>query len=202
MRKRVASRAIRRVAVLTGLVALFALAIARLDLRPNFSRVRVAILSGSEGGNYHAIVGHLAAAARNQRGQIENVATQGSVDNIERLSAARQSCRAHFALVQDGLDWPPGLELTARLPRAESVFILGRAADRIRALVDLQRLRIGIGPEGSGTNLLARKILESPFLTGHQLTLTNHPLDEQLSRLQAGALDLGVFVIDEDAALI
>ena len=202
LRKLLGTWAVRRVAVLIGVLAVLASIIASLDLQPNFARVKGAILSGAEGGNYHAIVALLAAEAHGGRGHIENLATQGSVDNIEQLAAAHQTCRAHFALVQDGLDWPSGFELVARLPRSESVFFLGRDADRVRALTDLRGLRIGIGPEGSGTALLARKILDSRDLAGLGLGLTHHPLDEQLSLLQTGGLDLGMLVMDEDALMV
>jgi hypothetical protein len=104
--------------------------------------------------------------------------------------------------VQDGLDWSPGLELIARLPRSESVMFLGRDADRIRALTDLQGFRIGIGPQGSGTAHLARQLLESRDLASLDLRLTHHLLEEQLSLLQSGALDLGVLVMDEDAVMV
>lgn len=162
----------------------------------------MAVLSGEEGGNYHALVQQLAAEARGQNGRITNIPTRGSIDNIERLSAARESCDVQFALAQDGLDWPQGLELVARLPRSESVFFLGRKADPIETLLDLRGFKIGIGPEGSGTAVLVRTILESRDLASLGLTLTNHPLDEQLSLLDTGVLDLGAFVIDEDARLI
>lgn len=154
------------------------------------------------GGNYHAIVSQLAAEAHEKHGAIENLTTQGSVHNIQRLAAASEGCRAHFALVQDGLDWPAGLELVARLPRSESVFFLGRRADGIRTLSELRGFRIGIGPEGSGTALLSRQILESAFMKGLGLTLTTHAFDEQFSLLETGALDLGVLVMDEDAAMM
>jgi hypothetical protein len=105
-------------------------------------------------------------------------------------------------MVQDGLDWPAGLELVARLPQSESVFFLGRDADRIRALTDLRGFRVGIGPEGSGTAHLARKLLEARDLASLDLKLTHHPLDQQLSLLQSGELDLGMFVMDEDARMM
>jgi DNA-binding transcriptional LysR family regulator len=130
-----------------------------------------------------------------------NLATQGSVDNLAQLAAAKPTCRAHYALVQDGLDWPSGLELVARLPRSESVFFLGRDADRIRTLTDLRGLRIGAGPQ-AGTALLAQKILQSRDLSPLNLKLTHLPLDVQIMQLQDGRLDLGVFVMDEDAHLI
>jgi TRAP-type uncharacterized transport system substrate-binding protein len=202
IRKPVAAHVRGRVLGVIAAVALLALAIGRLDLQPDLSRVKVAILSGVEGGNYHALVDRLAAVASREQGSIENLATQGSVDNIARIVAARKTCRVQFALAQDGLDWPAGLELVARLPRSETLFVLGREADRLRTLNDLRGLRLGIGPVGSGTAMLARMILQSRDLASLGLTVVNLPFDEQLARLQDGTLDLGVLVMDEDARMI
>ena len=202
LQKLLTTRAVRRAAILIGTLAVLAALVASLDLPPNLARVNLAILSGSESGNYYAIVARLAAEAQRNGGHVENVATQGSVENIKRLTDARSSCRVQFAIVQEGRDWPPGLELVARLPRPETVFFLGRDADRIRSLADFRGLRIGIGPEDSGTALTARVFLGSRDVAGLGLVPTHHPLDEQLSLLQRGALDLGMFVMDEDAVMI
>jgi TRAP-type uncharacterized transport system substrate-binding protein len=202
LQKLLETRTVRRAALLTGCLALLAVVIAGIDLQPNLARVKIAMLSGSERGNYHAIVARLAQEARSGRGRVENLPSQGSIENIERLSGARRTCQAQFALVQNGLDWLPGLELVARLPRSESVFFLGRDADRIRALTDLQGFRIGIGPEGSGTARLARELLEGRDLVNLGFKLSHHRLNEQLSLLQNGGLDLGVLVMDEDAVMV
>jgi hypothetical protein len=63
-------------------------------------------------------------------------------------------------------------------------------------------LRLGIGPEDSGTADVGRLFLADRDVVGLGLQPAHYPLDEQLSLLERGALDLGVFVIDEDAALI
>ncbi len=202
LRKFLNTHAVRRAALLLGIVALLGIVVASIDLQPNLARVKVAILSGSEGGNYHAVVERLATEAVRAKGEIRNVPTQGSIENLERLSAARRTCDAQFALVQDGLDWPSGFELVARLPRPESVIILGRDADRLRTLSDLRGLRVGIGPEGSGTARLARDLLRNRDLEGLGLRITNHRLDEQLSLLERGELDLGVLVMDESAPMV
>lgn len=206
MRNPVTIRGMRRAAWLLGAIAVVAIVFGRRDLQPNLARVNVAILSGSEGGNYHALVSKLAAEARRGLGSVENIATPGSVENVSRLAAARDTCRVQFALVQDGLDWPQGLELVARLPRSESVFFLGRDADRIHGLADLRGLKIGIGPDGSGTALLARNILQNGLQNGDPaglgVVMVNVPLDAQLSQLERGQLDLGVVVMDEDAVMI
>jgi hypothetical protein len=58
-------------------------------------------------------------------------------------------------------------------------------------------MRIGIGPIGSGTEHVARQVLEP--LAELDLTLVTQGMDEQLVQLERGELDLGAMVIDEDA---
>jgi TRAP-type uncharacterized transport system substrate-binding protein len=182
--------------LLIGLVALF------VDPTPDLARLRVRVLSASARGNYAEIVNTLAAAAAQKQGRIANITSAGSGENIARLMASQQSCDVHFALVQDGMDWPVehGLELIGRLSKPESLVFLGRDADRIKALPDLQGKRIGIGPPGSGTERVARQVLA--LLAGLDFTLSTPTLDEQLVQLERGDLDLGAMVIDEDAQLL
>jgi uncharacterized protein len=191
-----------KTALLGGLLVLIGLLVVWANRAPNLSNLRVVILSGSARGNYYAVVNTLAAEARQQQGQIDNLVSAGSVENIARLLAAQTSCTIHFALVQDGMDWPPGqaLELIGRLSKAESLVFLGPDADRIRTLSDLRGKRIGIGPIGSGTERVVRQLL-APF-TELDLRLSTHTLDAQLTLLAAGELDLGAMVIDEDAGLL
>jgi hypothetical protein len=103
---------VRRAALLIGALAALA-AIARLDLQPNLARVKVAILSGAEGGNYHAIVTQLANEARSERGHIQNAATQGSVETssgwlpIARRVAPISRWRRMGSIGQlDSSSWP------------------------------------------------------------------------------------------------
>jgi TRAP-type uncharacterized transport system substrate-binding protein len=169
---------------------------------PDLSYVKVAILSGSEEGNYHVIVAKVAAEAQRQHGRVVNVSSAGSIENITRLAAAKSSCNVQFALVQDGLPWPDSnpFQLIGRLPVSESFIVLGRNADRIRSVTDLRGLRIGIGPVGSGTEYLARQIVGQ--LAELDIKMTTQPLQEQLAMLERGELDLGAMVMDPDAALV
>ena len=169
---------------------------------PNLSFVDVAILSGSNEGNYHAIVARAAAEAQRRRGRIANVSSAGSIENIARLAAAKWSCNVQFALVQDGLPWPDShtFQLLAHLPEPESFVVLGRNADRIRSVTDLRGLRIGIGPIGSGTEYLSRQFVAQ--LAELDIKLSTQPLEEQLAMLERGELDLGAMVIEPDADLL
>jgi TRAP-type uncharacterized transport system substrate-binding protein len=169
---------------------------------PDLSFVNVTVLSGSNEANYHAIVARAAAEAQRRHGRIANVATAGSIENITRLAAAKASCNVQFALVQDGLPWPDShpLQLVAHLPEPESFVILGRNADRIRAVTDLRGLKIGIGPVGSGTEYLSRQFVAQ--LAELDIKLSTQPLQEQLAMLERGDLDLGAMVIEPDADLL
>jgi TRAP-type uncharacterized transport system substrate-binding protein len=191
-----------KTALLGGLLVLISLLVVWANRAPTLSNLRVAILSGSARGNYYAIVNTLAAEARQQQGQIDNLVSAGSVENIARLLAAQSSCTIHFALVQEGMDWPAGhpLELIGRLSKAESLVFLGPDADRLRVLSDLRGKRIGIGPSGSGTARLVRQVFAP--LAELDLRLSTHSLDEQFAKLADGELDLGAMVIDEDARLL
>src|SRR5215468_7480595 len=131
--------------VLIGLLVIWA------NRTPTLSSLRVAILSGSARGNYYAVVNTLAAEARQQQGQIDNLVSAGSVENIARLLAAQSSCTIHFALVQEGMDWPPAQagELIARLRKVKSFLSPARDADLTGELTALGGKLIGIGPIGS-----------------------------------------------------
>ena len=131
------SRALKTALLLAALVVIAVIA-ATFGPNPDLSHVKVAVLSGSAEGNYHAIVAKAATEARRQHGRIDNLASAGSIENIARLAAAKASCDIQFALVQDGLPWPKAhpFQLIGRLPIPESFFVLGREADRIRSIAD------------------------------------------------------------------
>lgn len=191
-----------KTALLFGVLGLIVLLAAIYDPRPSLRHVRVSVLSGPATGHYHAVVDRLAAAVARQKGRIENLASAGSAENVRRLVAAAASCELQFGLVQDGIEWPGnhGLELIGRLPRPESLIILGRQADAIGSPAQLRGLRVGIGPEGSGTAVLARKVL-SP-LDGLDVRVSMQSIDTQLGMLERGELDLGMMVIDDQAQLV
>ena len=195
------ARALKTVLLLAVLAAI-AFGIAFYGRNPDLSHVKVAFLSGTERGNYYAVVQKMAAEAKRHRGRVDNIATAGSVENIEKLAAGKASCSVHFALVQDGLPWPSddSFELIGRLPRSESLVLVGRNADEISKVQDFRGKRIGIGPAGSGTEYVARSVLTQ--LTGLDIKASTHPLVEQLAKLESGELDLAAMVIDTDAQLL
>ncbi|MBN1532735.1 MAG: hypothetical protein JXA20_08740 [Spirochaetes bacterium] len=174
---------------------LVVLAFQFIEIFPDLSHLDVPVFSGGKTGNYYQTVERAAAVADKGHGRIRNVATEGSIDNTERLAA--YDCGGAFALVQDGLPWKEGMELVARLTSPETVFFLGPGADSISSIGQLSGKRIGIGPKGSGTAHLAESLFKTPQLGGLKVTISYHGSEEQLELLKKGELDLGMFVISE-----
>jgi TRAP-type uncharacterized transport system substrate-binding protein len=191
-----------KAALFFGVLALIVVLAAIYEPAPSLRHVKVVITSGGASGNYYAVVDRIASEVARQRGRVTNLTSAGSVENVQRLVAARKTCEVQFGLVQDGIDWPQdhGLELIGRLPRPESLIVLGRQADQISSPAQLRGLKVGIGPVGSGTEFLARKVLEQ--VRDLDLKVSTQSIDRQLDLLERGELDLGFMVIDDQAQLL
>jgi len=191
-----------KVAVAALVIGVIGLVVSRIDVKHDLHRMRVRVLSGEPEGNYHGVVDRLGAMASDRRGVVENVASAGSLENVQRLSAATRSCDVQFGLAQEGTPWTAGLVLIGRLAKPEAVLFLGRSGDAVQDFADLKGLRVGAGPAGSGTDRLAREMFALPDLAGLGVVLSNHDVTEELEQAARGELDLALVVIDPDAPLI
>ncbi|HEY8078993.1 MAG TPA: TAXI family TRAP transporter solute-binding subunit, partial [Labilithrix sp.] len=195
-----------KLGVVIGVVFAVGFVFSKLNFTRNMHRLDAGFVSGSPDGAYHAIVDDLAALAAKSGGRIRNIETNGSSENIKRLSdsAATGACDIELALVQDGSDFDKSekLRLVGRLPKSESVFFLGKDADKITEFAQLAGFRIGIGPHGGGTARVVHQIFAMPELAALKPELSSHTNAEQLDLAKRGELDLAAFVIDEDAPFI
>jgi hypothetical protein len=193
-----------RIGVFVGLIALIGLFFAAIDLTPDLSAMRATLVSGPADGEDYALAATLAAAAKRHHGTLLNVATAGVGVNLARLGDATAGDRPDFALAVEGLDYSAAreLELVARVPATRTLFALGPDADAMHSVADLKGRQIGIGPRDSATNLLAREILNAAPLDGLGVTLSEHSVPAQLTLLRGHRLDLGLFLVAADAALI
>ncbi len=199
----------RRIALALGLLAGVAFVISRVDFARDMHRLDTGMLSGASDGSYHAIVQDLAHRAEPERGKLRELTSEGSTENIKRLSAAASlGCDISFGLVQDGSDFPVGrdkkkkLELLGRLPKSESLFFLGRDVSSRTNLASLAGAKIGVGPAQSGSSRVAGQIFALPDLASLGVTLSHEPMVEQVAMAERGELDLVALVIDEDAPVL
>ncbi len=191
-----------------GLFALVGFAVSRTDFSRDMHRLRVGMMGGAKGGSYSAMVDEVGSLAAKHHGVVTHVSSAGSRENILRLGAARRSgtCEVAFGLAQDGSDFSDGvggrLELIGRLPKSESVLFLGRDADKRTSLTSLRGVRIGVGPQGSGSATLARQIFALDDLASLGVELDERPIAEQLTMAKANQLNLVMLVTDEDSPLV
>ncbi len=198
------SRFALRASVISIAIAFGALFFRNLDLVPDLSYVDIKILSGSPEGQYHSMIERLVSAAADQQARVSNITTRGSRENLDRLATAQDNCEVQLGLVQDGFDRQTyqGLELIGRIGRSEALILMGRNGDNIHRLADLQDLKIGVGPERSGSAFLAERLLNAADLSSLQIILEHHTLKQQVELAVTGKLDLALFIMDEDASLI
>jgi len=191
-----------KTAAFFAVVLLLVAVVAWVDPRPSLRHVRVSMLSGTTSGNYYATVDKLGAEVARRGGRVLNLASAGAVENVQRLVDGATDCKVDFALVQDGVVLPAGdkLEQLGRLPRKESLVVLGRGTHALRVPADLKDLRLGIGPVGSGTEQVMQQILVQ--LSGLDLVVSTQSFDAQLDMVERGQLDLAAMIIDDGAQLL
>jgi TRAP-type uncharacterized transport system substrate-binding protein len=196
-------KALARVSLLLVTAALIAALAAAFGIARDYGYLRATILTGSPGGQYHALATRLADRATREHGILTVIPTAGSIENVRRLASPPGRCEM-FALIQDGTPVPTDarLELLGRLPAPESLLLLGRTGNTYRALPDLRGASIGIGPEGSGTAYLMQQLFADTDLRGLDVHLSKYELAEQARLVAEGKLDLAAFVMQEDAEFL
>jgi len=193
-----------RLAFLFCIAAAVAALAGAFGIARDYGYLQASILSGSPGGQYHALATRLSERARREHGTLTVIPTAGSIENVVRLTASRANCNEMFALIQDGTPIPPDtrFELLGRLPTPESLLLLGKPGRDFRTLSDLRGASIGIGPEGSGTAHLMQQLLTDRDVGDLGFKLSYHPLAEQAALVAQGKLDIAAVVMQEDAEFL
>jgi TRAP-type uncharacterized transport system substrate-binding protein len=197
-------KGLARAALLFAIAAVVAGIAAAFGIARDFGYLHASILSGSPGGYYHALASRLAARAKRGHGMLTVVPTEGSIENVSRLTRGNGHCDEMFGLIQDGtpVAAAANLSLLGRLPNQESLLLLGKPGNAFHSFADLRGASIGIGPKESGTAYLMRQLFEDRDLRGLDVHFSYHELPEQAELVSQGKLDLAGFVMEEDAELL
>jgi TRAP-type uncharacterized transport system substrate-binding protein len=197
-------KVVARALFLIVVAALLAAVAAAFGIARDYGYLQASILTGSPGGQYHALATRLSQRAKREHGTLTVIPTAGSIENVNRLASASDRCSDMFALIQDGTPVPAEarLELLGRLPTPETLMLLGRAGRTFHTLPDFRGTSIGIGPQGSGTAFLVQQLLADTDLRELDIHLSHHELPEQAKLVAEGKLDLAAFVMQEDAEFL
>src|SRR5262245_26259636 len=81
-----------RALLLLVAAALVAAAASAFGIARDYGYLHASILTGSPGGQYHALATRLADRAKREHGTLSVISTEGSIENISRLANARGGC--------------------------------------------------------------------------------------------------------------
>ena len=86
-----------RVSLLLVAAAAVAAVASAFGIAHDYGYLHASILTGSPGGQYHALATRLADRAKREHGTLMVIPTAGSIENVSRLANARGGCAEKFA---------------------------------------------------------------------------------------------------------
>jgi len=179
-------------------VAAVTLAVAFLFVGPPPPE-RLRLATGSPEGMYHAFGQRYRELLAESDVELELVPTSGSVDNLRRLAAGE----VDLAFVQGGTASAVESDGLVGLGSLfyEPLWVFQRGGEGVELLRELAGRRVAVGPKGSGTRVLSRRLLADNGLGEEdvaQLPLTGSVAAEALL---AGEVD-AVFLVSSSGAAV
>jgi TRAP transporter TAXI family solute receptor len=160
------------------------------------------IAAGAQGGAYMAFADSLRTDLAERGFNVDITETAGSVDNVALL----KSGGADVGIVQSGTDSfvdMSGLTAISELfYEPVWIFYSEAGAPGLSSPQELVGKRVGVGPQGSGTNLLARALLSAFGLDAAAVTMVEAPTSDMLTMLRSGTLDVAFVVASPSAPII
>jgi hypothetical protein len=128
--------------------------------------------------------------------KVEILSSKGALDNLQQL--ANPAINADVGFVQGGLN--DGID-TSRLVSlgtlfAQPLMVYHRNAETVEVLSQLKGKRLAIGPVGSGTRVLAQKLLKANEMDGKPTELLDLSGEEAAKALADGTIDAAFLMGD------
>lgn len=163
---------------------------------------QVVMSTGPVDGAYHAFALRYREHLARYRINLVLKPSDGSVENLARLEARREGVQV--ALLQGGIasaaEQPAIMTLGSLF--YEPVWVFQRGRDKAASLGELRGKRIAVGPEGSGTRVLALRLLGLHGIDARSARLDDATGMKAAEMLEAGALDAAIFVAGSTAPAV
>jgi TRAP-type uncharacterized transport system substrate-binding protein len=183
--------------VLVPLMAFFAIAVWLTVKSVRFAPPHtIRFVSGPDGSGYRNQAERYKKIIESYGVKVEILPSRGALDNLQRLADPHSKIDVGF--VQGGLS--DGIE-TAHLESLGSVFaqplmVYARAPEALDSLAALKGKRVAVGPEGSGTRVLALKLLKGNEIEGPPTQLLDIGGEQAAQALIAGTIDAAFLMGD------
>ncbi len=184
------------VVLLPILVVTFALGWLAVKLIRPAPPDKVVILAGPKDSSFEIAATRYQKLIEAHGIKVEVRQTDGSIENLKQLLDRRQPADVGF--VQTGLasdDKAPGL-LSLGTLYIQPFMVFYRGKTEIERLTQLKGKRIAIGPDGSGTAVIASRMLAENEMDKKAATLLSLDGDDAIAALVAGKAD-AIFVTSE-----
>ena len=169
---------------------------------------KIVIATGGKTGQYYRL-GNLYKAEFEKKGiQVEVLSTKGSVENLELINDPKK--KVDLAFVQSGTglakDYPQ-LESLAGV-FYEPLWVVYRE-DAFRSLArppekigDINKKKMSIGIQGSGTRSIVEKIFSLESLSTEAPNIFGLNTDDSLKKLQSGEIDVMFICVNDHAEIM
>jgi TRAP transporter TAXI family solute receptor len=170
---------------------------------------KVAIATGSKNGAYFHFAVRYAEELRKEGVDLAVRETRGSVENLQLLKDKASDVDA--AIVQSGVCGPDDHQQLWALGSLyrEPLWVFYRGDKKFDRLSELAGKRIGVGPPGSGTYMVAMQLLAANGLVkpgdakaDTAAVVVEGPVDVAAEKLRKGELDAAFFVAAIDAEYV
>lgn len=154
------------------------------------------ILSGPEGSSFQSTAEKYKKIIESHGVKVKVVKTDGSDENLQLLM--NKKIQADVALVQNGLADKEELQSLVSLGTlyVQPILVFYRASHQIDRVTQLKGKQVAIGPEGSGTNILAKKIFEANDIKATEVKLIDMDGDDAIEAIKAKKVD-AIFIMSE-----
>src|ERR1051325_3223036 len=161
---------------------------------------KVRIATGGKGGAYYSFAQKYAGSLARDGIHLEVIPTAGSLENIELLKRGEVT----LALVQGGAVEGADRDRVQSLGSLflEPVWVFYRREAKIGHLSDLKGKTIAVGAVGSGTYLLAARLLAGEGVTRGNSVFVHENMDRAVPELLDGKITAAFFVASPEARLV
>jgi uncharacterized protein len=166
---------------------------------------QITISTGRKGGMYQEHANRYVNALTAHGIEVKVIESAGTGENIQRLKDKNSGVQVGFvqggyALSEANVTLSSGIETIAQVD-VEPVWVFTRFKD-VDSLLRLQGARVAIGQSGSGSRVVASRMLEQVRLEPKDLVISETVGMETVSALNDGRIDATIFVAAANAPVV